>query len=210
MSVVVEKWTPERRRQLTRTALMEAAAEVFARRGFHAASLEEIAEAAGFTRGAIYKNFESKEELFLAVLDRRIEQQLAYFSDAFEQGGVDAAMDPAKMAETWHVIGGDPAWAPLDLEFRLYAMRNPEVRARLAAHERTFRNAVARFIEENTSAMGITLTIPATTLADIVVPATLGFTQFADVAIGDVDPYTAFLELVMSAVSRQPAKRVGR
>ena len=49
----VERWTPERRRELTRTALIEAAAQVFARRGFYGASLDEIAETAGFTRGAI-------------------------------------------------------------------------------------------------------------------------------------------------------------
>ena len=65
-TVAVEKWTPERRRQLTRDTLIEAAAAVFARRGFHGASLDEIAETAGFTRGAIYKNFADKEDLFFA------------------------------------------------------------------------------------------------------------------------------------------------
>src|SRR6266403_1869396 len=83
MQSVVEKLTPERRRELTRSTLIDAAADVFAKRGFHAASLEEIAEAAGFTRGAIYKNFENKEELFFAVIERRVDAQLSRFSDAF-------------------------------------------------------------------------------------------------------------------------------
>ena len=49
----VERLTPERRRQLTRDALVAAAAEVFTAKGFHAASLDEIADAAGFTRGVV-------------------------------------------------------------------------------------------------------------------------------------------------------------
>ena len=65
--MAAEKWTVERRRELTREALLASAREVFAHRGFHAASLEEIAEAAGFTRGAVYSNFENKEELFFAA-----------------------------------------------------------------------------------------------------------------------------------------------
>src|SRR5436309_8046773 len=76
VNVPVERWTPERRRELTRTALVDAAAEVFARRGFHDASLDEIAETAGFTRGAIYKNFGIKEELFYAVGERQNELTL--------------------------------------------------------------------------------------------------------------------------------------
>jgi AcrR family transcriptional regulator len=205
MTTMVEKWTPERRRELTRTALMDAAAEVFAQHGFHGASLEEIAETAGFTRGAIYKNFESKEELFLAVLDRRIEQQLAQFSDVIESDGAGAAMDPARMAAAWRRIGGGDVWLPLDLEFRLYAMRNPEVRARLAEHERAFRDAVTHFIEEQTSAMGIALRMPASQLAAVVVPASLGFETFALLDVDGEDPYAIFLELMMAAMVEPPA-----
>src|SRR5947209_12907442 len=127
MQPVVEKLTPERRRALTRTTLIDAAADVFARRGFHAASLEEIAEAAGFTRGAIYKNFENKEELFLSVIERRIEGQLRRFSDAFREQGAATATDVDKLIEIWNaILVADPDWLTLDLEFRLYAMRNPE------------------------------------------------------------------------------------
>ena len=202
---MVEKWTPERRRELTRTALMDAAAEVFAHRGFHGASLEEIAETAGFTRGAIYKNFESKEELFLAVLDRRIEQQLAKFSDIIESDS-SSGVDPLRMAAAWRGIhsGGGDAWLPLDLEFRLYAVRNPEVRARLAEHERAFRDAVARFIEEQTAALGISLRMPAAQLAAVVIPASLGFEAFAVLDIDEEDPYATFLELMMAAMVEPP------
>src|SRR2546430_17321371 len=76
---VAERWTQERRREHTRNLLLDAAKQVFAQRGFEGASLEEIAEAAGYTRGAIYKHFGSKEELFLAVNKRFNEQFLETF-----------------------------------------------------------------------------------------------------------------------------------
>ncbi len=72
---MVEKLTPARRREMTRAALLDAAETVFARRGFEGASLDEIAEAAGFTRGAIYKNFDGKEDLFFALFDREIDAE---------------------------------------------------------------------------------------------------------------------------------------
>src|SRR5438105_9912188 len=110
MQVVVEKLTPERRRELTRSTLIDAAADVFARRGFHAASLEEIAETAGFTRGAIYKNFDNKEELFFAVIERRIDAQLNRFSEVIRHDRT-AAADPAKLASIWEsMLGFDTEW----------------------------------------------------------------------------------------------------
>jgi AcrR family transcriptional regulator len=207
MQAVVEKLTPERRRELTRTTLLDAAADVFARRGFHAASLEEIAETAGFTRGAIYKNFENKEELFFAVIERRIEGQLQTFSDSFRQDGA-SAMDATKLAAVWNgFLAGDPEWMALDLEFRLYAMRNPEARQRWVAHEREFRHLVARFITEQTEALGVSINISPEKLAGIVLPASQGFWQWAFLDPEQADVYTSFLELLIGAVVAQPAPR---
>ena len=67
--MTLEPLTPERRRQQTRDYLLQAAAQVFAERGFHGASLDEVAAAAGFTKGAVYSNFKNKEDLFLALLE---------------------------------------------------------------------------------------------------------------------------------------------
>ncbi|HMN30494.1 MAG TPA: helix-turn-helix domain-containing protein, partial [Caldilineaceae bacterium] len=68
--------TRPQRQQQTRERLLDAAVEVFSRRGYHAASVEEISEAAGFSKGAVYSNFASKEELFLALLDRLFTREL--------------------------------------------------------------------------------------------------------------------------------------
>jgi len=71
-----EPLTPERRRQQTREYLLQAAARVFAERGFHGASLDEVAAAAGFTKGAVYSNFKNKEDLFLALLEANQQREM--------------------------------------------------------------------------------------------------------------------------------------
>jgi AcrR family transcriptional regulator len=205
MHVVVEKLTPERRRELTRTTLIDAAADVFAKRGFHAASLEEIAETAGFTRGAIYKNFENKEELFYAVIERRIEAQLSRFREVLREDRT-AAIDPGRLAAIWQEeLGFDNEWLTLDLEFRLYAMRNEDARERWVAHERELRKLVARFIEEQQKALGASSTIDADTMAGIVIPTSQGFWQWTALDPAQAHFYTAFLEILIKGVGYKQA-----
>jgi AcrR family transcriptional regulator len=200
MQAMVEKLTPERRRELTRTALIDAGADVFAKRGFHAASLEEIAETAGFTRGAIYKNFENKEELFFAVIERRIDAQLSRFREVLREDKA-AATDPTRLAAIWEeVLAFDTEWFTLDLEFRLYAMRNEEARKRWISHERELRNLVARFIEELQQVLGSSTRIDADTMAGIVIPASQGFWQWTALDPEQAHFYTAFLEVLIRGV----------
>src|SRR6202034_428303 len=85
--MAIEPLTPERRRRQTRDHLLEAAAQVLAERGFHGASLDEVAAAAGFTKGAVYSHFKNKEDLFLAVLETlhaRDMEELHQIRDASE------------------------------------------------------------------------------------------------------------------------------
>src|SRR5436309_10047946 len=96
--------TPDRRRQLTRDALIDAAADLFARRGFHAASLDDIAAAAGFTKGAIYSNFGSKEDLLLGVVEQRGDQMLSAMWDAHQAKGSAHVHDPGDAAAAWRRI----------------------------------------------------------------------------------------------------------
>jgi AcrR family transcriptional regulator len=204
--VAVEKWTPERRRQLTRTALVEAAAVVFARRGFHGASLDEIADTAGFTRGAIYKNFEGKEDLFFAVIDHHNDIALHAFQEEFEGGGALATLDASKLASTWRdILTRDTDYLALDLEFRLYAIRNPDVRERFAAHQRQTRATIARFIEEQARAAGFQITLPVTTLAAIVDAASEGLLQSTYLDPSEDNLFQSFLEILIPAVVGAPA-----
>jgi AcrR family transcriptional regulator len=202
--VAVERWTPERRRELTRTALLEAAAQVFARRGFYGASLDEIAATAGFTRGAIYKNFEDKEGLFLAAIERRAQHRLAAFSAWFderlEQGVWPASHDPAELAKAFRqIMAPDPEWYALDLEARLYALRNPEFKERYIANYRKTTEAVARFMED-LAAAGFPTRLPSDRLAHVLEVAAEGFVAWTHLDPDDDQLFEAFSELVLAGV----------
>jgi AcrR family transcriptional regulator len=201
--VAVEKWTPERRRQLTRDTLLDAAAAVFANRGYAGASLEEIAETAGFTRGAIYKNFAGKEDLFFAVNARLNERALADFAEFLGDDQQWDAIDVASIAQKWReVMTRDRDFFVLGLEFHLYALRNPEVRERALANRRETGRLVARLMEKQAAAAGVKLTMPTEDLANIFLITSDGFTQ-----AGDIDPdatrlYERFLELLIAAMAQ--------
>jgi AcrR family transcriptional regulator len=198
--MTVERWTPQRRRELTRTALLEAASLVFARRGFHGASLDEIAETAGFTRGAIYKNFEDKEGLFLATVDRHVQFNLAAFSEHLELAA-EQGIDTASLAVAWRqILGRDPDWFALDLEARLYALRNPGFRTRYAEHHRALTEAVAKFIEDLSADAGLTLRFPVDRLASIVEVASEGFMAWSYLDPDEGDLFASFFEVLWSAI----------
>ena len=122
MRSVRTRLTRAESRQRTRDQLIDSAVKVFAERGYHAASVDEIAEDAGFSKGAVYANFPTKEQLFLAVMDRQQQRQQQAF-----QAMADPEKPPAEaMAELAEVAAPtDPeAWrfGLLTLEFFLYAV----------------------------------------------------------------------------------------
>jgi AcrR family transcriptional regulator len=134
----------ERRRQ-TRARLLEAAGQVFARRGFHAATLDEVAEAAGYTKGAVYANFANKDGLFLALLDQRVAAQLQQVEalDAIESS---EELRAALRGRTEQEFAAARDFGVLMVEFSLYAMRNPAAQAELAKRYRLLRGRLAELI----------------------------------------------------------------
>jgi AcrR family transcriptional regulator len=193
--VPVERLTRERRRQQTRDVLVEAATEVFARRGFEGASLEEIAESAGFTRGAIYKHFAGKEELFFAVIDDYNERVIEAFR-AIAPASPDAReWDVSRLADLWREsVSGFDDLSAIGLEFQLYELRNPSARERGVAHRRKNRELVAAFIEEVADRAGMTLRLPAPTLAGVILAAADGLSYAA--RVDGEDLFAAFLEVL--------------
>lgn len=110
-------------RERTREQLLEAGREAVARNGYDGTSVADIAEAAGFSKGAFFSNFESKEALLLELLRRHKEQDIAALErilDAAELGDVASALD-----RYFKSLGGDAGWARLDIELQLHAARNP-------------------------------------------------------------------------------------
>jgi AcrR family transcriptional regulator len=189
-SVPVDRLTPERRRQLTKEALIAAAAETFTRKGFHAASLDEIAEAAGFTRGAIYSNFGSKEELLFAVIDRFDDMALSGIAEAMDaEYTEDPTRGAAVAADVWsRLFFRPPDLLALGLELRLYALRNPDARKRLAELERQTSKKLTGFIEEEFSRRNIPID-RAGDLADLGRAAVDGLVQAAAIDEERADHY---------------------
>jgi AcrR family transcriptional regulator len=196
---VAERWTQERRRQHTRDLLLDAAADVFATRGFEGASLEEIADTAGYTRGAIYKHFGGKEELFLAVTKRSNERFLQAFLDVIDPAIPLESLDLASIAKRWHdMLSRDPRQYALGAEFNLYVVRNPDVRQRVAAQRRAIAEMIASFIDDQAARIGETLRMPSLTLARIVLAASDGL-ELAGYLDGTDDLHEPFLQLLVSA-----------
>ena len=140
-----ERLSRQERKAETRQHLLDAAAEVFARRGFEVASLDEVAAAAGYTKGAVYSNFASKTELLIALLERRIASQQTQYTRRFE--GQDAATmaramfrSPSRMPET------DREFLVLAIEFWLHAMRDERTRTLVAEQYEHARTIVADFL----------------------------------------------------------------
>ena len=187
----VERLTPERRRQLTREALIAAATEVFTKKGFHAASLDEIADAAGFTKGAIYSNFNSKEELLHAVIGHLRDTQLAGIADVMDAAAGDPVDNAEAVGDAWQrwISWWTDELLALSLELRLYALRNPDVRSRLATLEQEVSDKLAGFIEDEFARRHIKLGAPAREIADLGRAAIDGLEQMAALNPGHAGYY---------------------
>ncbi|OBG34315.1 MULTISPECIES: TetR/AcrR family transcriptional regulator [Mycolicibacter] len=168
---MVEQWTRERRLERTRSLLLDAAEEVFAEKGFTTATLDDIAQAAGYTKGAIYKHFAAKDELFLAVSDRYWRRYFENFAEVMANATQVGVRELDEIAERWHRLSRDRGaeHAALGYEFTLYLLRNPEARDRVAAKRAEVVEQLATFIVEGVERLGGTLLIPALTLAQVLV-----------------------------------------
>lgn len=153
----------------TRARLLRAARKVFGRRGYHAASLAEIAGEAGVSKGALYHNFPSKEDLFLALLDERLEERIRDIEEVFAGGEASEKATEAQVQEAaLHAIEAlkqSREWRVLFLEFVVHAAREREFAAEFADRIKRMRSGLTRVIKERTEALGIELAIPAEQLA---------------------------------------------
>jgi AcrR family transcriptional regulator len=163
--VATARLTREQSKALTRERLLGAARTVFAGRGFHGASVEEIAAEAGYSTGALYSNFDGKEALFLALLDREIDEHAREIEEAVHertsiaeraQGGADRWMA---------MIEREPELQLLFMEFWAYAGRDPKVRRQVAASFARARQVLTRLIADGARDFELELELPAEQLA---------------------------------------------
>jgi AcrR family transcriptional regulator len=176
MAVTTKRALTERRAP-THARLVEAATKVVARRGFHAATVDEIAEEAGFSVGALYSNFDGKDDVFLAVFDghmRWYEERLAEAANT---------ADPTRAFKDWmDALMEDPEQLLIFIEFWAYAVRRPKLRRNFAARMAEIRSEMAAALERRARTAGNDLQIPAETLAVVLLATArgLGIEKLAD------------------------------
>jgi AcrR family transcriptional regulator len=145
----------------TRSKLLEAAGKVFACRGMERATVDEVANEAGFTKGAFYANFKSKEELFLAMLDERFGKRLDELDRVLESGA--SFEDQARQAgqDFSDYVTTDLEWSRLFFEFAVQGMRDEEFRQELVTRHRTIRSRIAEGLKAHKETIGGEPPIPA-------------------------------------------------
>ena len=159
-----------RRREATRQKLLDAAAQVFAEEGLDAASVEAICERAGFTRGAFYSNFDTKDELFLELAGRVARERVDAVRQRvsrLESGGLtEVATDALAIVDQVLDVSGDDRLAILLMsEIRIHALRDPQLGAAYLAQDDEMRASVAQIITDIADAKLIRFRLPAEQVA---------------------------------------------
>ncbi len=149
----------------TREAIIAAAHEAFPNAGFHRTSLEQVARGAGVTTGAIYSNFSTKAELFLAVYERQMDRWIADLEAAVSEGGSVADRTAAASDEWLRYARSQEGWFRLNLEFWAHAVDDDELRVRFAEQSFRLRHAIAGMIGRDAAERDIDLPLPADQLA---------------------------------------------
>ena len=153
------------RQELTTSQLLETAKAVFLERGYHRSTLDDIAEAAGFTKGAVYARFASKDDLFLALFDAWTDMRIAEIRNGVaERQGFEEYV--ASSARRMMALRREQAnWYLVLLEFWTYAARDNRLRAEFAVRHNRLLQEVAASLERSAAAVGLTLVLPALDLA---------------------------------------------
>lgn len=139
----------------TRACLLEAAARVVTRRGLHGASLEQVATEAGYTKGAIYANFGSREELFLTLLDDRLRERSTVLDEELHGDGTPEEHARAGGAEFTEYLSRDSDWERLFFEFAVQAARDEKFREQLLVRWKGLLDRITDAIEDYVQRAGI-------------------------------------------------------
>jgi AcrR family transcriptional regulator len=160
--------TREQKRAANRQRLLDAALKVFSERGYHGATIEEIAAESGLSNGALYYNFQNKEDLFLELFDQRIEARIAAIERTFGSGAAsdEESASHVRSAALQGVrdIDDPREWA-MFFEFVANAARAPAFRREFRKRSRRLRAAFARAVERQSDDLGTDLPLPAEQVA---------------------------------------------
>jgi AcrR family transcriptional regulator len=159
-----KRLTRAEKRERTYEELLLAAEKLFVERGFHATSVDEIAFEAGYTKGAVYSNFESKEDLFFAVYERRAERAMAEIEEVLVENGPAAGLEVLASDAARRRGGADDGWLAVFFEFWAHVVRRPELRERFARIHGRALEPMAAAVERFAGERGISIPVEARSL----------------------------------------------
>jgi AcrR family transcriptional regulator len=196
--------TREQSRANTRERLLAAARGAFARSGFHGASVEEIASEAGFSTGALYSNFDSKEDLFLVLMEREIDEHAGEIAAAVRARASVAERATGGARQWMSTIEREPELLLLFMEFWAYGVRDPQVRPKVAARFAQMREVLTLLIADAVREFDLELALPAEHLAVAIDALADGIARqkLADPAAVPDDLMGTVLALLFSAATR--------
>jgi AcrR family transcriptional regulator len=190
-----------------RALLLSAALRVFLARGYHAASLEQIADEAGFSKGAVYSRFESKADMFLALLTDRIAARAALNASAVgDLAGSGTVADLTELA--WQAERATPGWRLLVTEFRVLAARDPALNRRYAAAHATTVDGIASVLAAMAEREGVCLAVPPRRLAELLLAIETGIALEQLVSPDAIDIRQAGVVLCQLAELHGPAPAI--
>lgn len=155
---------PRVRRDEVRLRLLDAAAEVFARRGYEAARLDEIARAAGFTKGAVYSNFAGKHALLAELIQEHVRTRFSADALEIRRNRPEQALEDVAEVFARSVVEQD-MWTRLLIEIAQQAAHDPEVREVYVGVRRALRDELAGVLATACAELGVELTVPAEQVA---------------------------------------------
>ncbi len=172
-------------RSETRQRVLDAAFEVFGRRGIAASSLTEVAAAAGLTKGAVYSNFDSKDELVLALMEEHAGHRIQASLDAVDASD-SADMLSEVAAVLVHEMRVDAVWHRLLAEYFAMAHHDPARREALQRRRREVRATITRAVERVATELDLDLPMPAEDLAVVILALSNGLGVETDIDPGGV------------------------
>lgn len=186
----------------TREQLVATAKELFLRDGYGPTSLDKVADAAGYSKGAVYSNFRNKDELCLAVLDDIHAEQAARIAEVIT--GSTTVEERITRFQDWAERNiGDQAWTALEVEFAINARRDERLRTELAQRDKGIRDVIANLVTANSSEFGIDLPLSADDAATALL--SLGIGLGIQRAVDPSIPVTVLTEVMRLVAGRATA-----
>ncbi|OHV05021.1 TetR/AcrR family transcriptional regulator [Mycobacterium talmoniae] len=193
--------TRVQQQERTRARLLQAGEQAYLEKGFHGATAAEIARRAGYSTGALYSNFASKDDLLLSVLE-------AHDADAVERLGttvraVTSVSDVVAAVSGWFrdVFRDDPRWRVLEVELAIAGVGKAELASRLRERQRRFGRGLAKLLRDQADRLGATLPLPEATLAEALLSLGdgLGVHTLLDPEIDATSVFTGVLAALIGA-----------